>query len=64
DPAIIKRRLEILTTLLPLDRSRTLRWSFAQAVLSAIWDVEDGYEVPPDHPALLLAQTLRQMIDE
>jgi len=64
DPATIERRLEILTRLLPLDHSRTLRWSFAQSVLSAIWDVEDRYAVPPNHPALLLAQTLRQMIKQ
>jgi streptomycin 6-kinase len=60
--ATIERRLEILTTLLPLDHMRTLQWSFAQAVLSAIWDVEDGYPVKPDHPALLLANTLKAML--
>jgi len=60
--ATIERRLEILTKLLPLDHSRALRWSFAQSVLSAIWDFEDGYPVPPNHHALLLAQTLRQML--
>ena len=59
---VIERRLNILTSQLPLDRSRTLQWSFAQAVLSAIWGVEDGYEVQPNNPALLLANTLRPMI--
>jgi len=61
--ATIERRLEILTSLLPLDRSRALRWCFAQAVLSAIWGVEDGYRIEPDHGGLRLARTLRQMID-
>ena len=59
---VIERRLDILTSLLPLDRSRALQWSFAQAVLSAIWGVEDGYLVEPNNPALLLANTLRPMI--
>lgn len=60
--ATIERRLEILTSLLPLDHSRTLQWSFAQAVLSAIWDVEDRHPVEPNHPALLLANTLKPML--
>jgi streptomycin 6-kinase len=59
---IVERRLAILTSLLPLDRARTLKWAFAQAVLSAIWDVEDGYEVQPNNPALQLAHTLQPMI--
>ena len=53
-PAIINRRLRTLTDLLHLDHTRALNWSFAQAVLSAIWQVEDG-----EQPTLLLAQTLR-----
>ncbi|HSK63388.1 MAG TPA: aminoglycoside phosphotransferase family protein [Pyrinomonadaceae bacterium] len=58
----VERRLKILTTLLPLDHSRALKWSFAQAVLSAIWSVEDGYQVQPNNPSLLLANTLWPMI--
>ena len=61
--ARIERRLEILTSLLPLDRSRVLRWCFTQAVLSAVWGVEDGYKIEPDHGGLRLARTLKQMID-
>ena len=61
--ATVERRLEILARLLPLDRSRVLRWCFAQAVLSAIWGVEDGYKIERNHPALELAQTVRSMID-
>lgn len=60
--ATVERRLKILTGLLPLDRTRVLKWSFAQAVLSAIWGIEDGYEIQPNNPALLLANTLRPMI--
>ena len=60
NPATIKRRLETLTALLHLDHSRALAWSFAQAVLSAIWDVEDNHQLKRNNPALLLAQTLKQ----
>lgn len=61
--ATIERRLEILTTSLPLDRSRTLQWSFAQAVLSSIWDLEDGHTVDPNNPALLLAESLKELLN-
>ncbi|HVF22984.1 MAG TPA: aminoglycoside phosphotransferase family protein [Pyrinomonadaceae bacterium] len=60
--ATVERRLKILTTLLPLDHARALKWSFAQAVLSAIWGVEDGYAVEPTNPVLQLARTLRPML--
>jgi streptomycin 6-kinase len=60
--AIIERRLDILTRRLRLDHFRALQWSFAQAVLSAIWDVEDGNTVDPDHPALRLATALKAML--
>jgi streptomycin 6-kinase len=61
-PAIIERRLRVLTDALHLDYRRTLQWSYAQAVLSAIWDVEDGYPVAPDNPALKLAHAIRQIM--
>lgn len=57
----IKRRLEILTNSLQLDYARTLRWSYAQAVLSAIWGVEDGYPVESKNPGLLLAHQLKEI---
>ena len=62
NPAIIKRRLELLTTLLPLNYSRVLRWSYAQSILSAIWDIEDGYQMTPNNPSLTLARHLRPML--
>jgi streptomycin 6-kinase len=63
DPATIERRIEILTTHLPLDPTRVVKWSFAQAVLSAIWGIEDGYAVTPDHPVLQLARALKPMFE-
>lgn len=59
---VIERRLRILTDALHLDYGRTLQWSFAQAVLSAIWDVEDGYPVASTHPGLSLARTIEPML--
>ena len=61
--ATIERRLEILTTLLPIDPTRALRWTFAQAVLSAIWTFEDEHIVEPNNLALQLARTLHPMLD-
>jgi streptomycin 6-kinase len=62
DPSTINHRLDTLTTLLHLDRTRALNWSFAQSVLSAIWGVEDGYHISPNDPSLLLVKTLRPML--
>lgn len=50
----IERRLDRLTTILKLDYGRALGWAFAQAVLSAIWDIEDGCQLGPDHHTLKL----------
>jgi len=42
--AVLARRATILAEVLGLERERLLAWSFAQAVLSAWWSVEDhGY---------------------
>jgi len=42
NPAVLNRRLEILTDLLHLDHSRARNWSFAQSVLSQIWNIEES----------------------
>jgi streptomycin 6-kinase len=61
-PATIDRRLDRLANNLNLDYERALSWAFAEAVLSAIWDVEDGYRVKPDHQALRLAHTIKPLL--
>jgi streptomycin 6-kinase len=43
-PAIIERRVGIITRETGLDRQRVLSWAFAQAVLSAVWSIEDGLD--------------------
>ena len=60
--ATVRRRLEILTSQLSLNYARTLKWAYAQSVLSAIWDVEDGYQIKPTNPSLILAATLKPML--
>jgi len=58
----IERRLKQFTNKLTLNYERTLQWAFAQAVLSAIWSVEDGFAVDPTNPALQLAEAIRPML--
>jgi streptomycin 6-kinase len=58
----IDSRLRRLAGALRVDRERVLQWAFAQAVLSAIWAVEDGFAVEPDNPTVALAHTLRAML--
>jgi streptomycin 6-kinase len=61
-PATIERRLGQFTSRLNLNYERTLAWGFAQAVLSAIWEVEDGFTVDATNPALRLAAVMRPML--
>ena len=42
DPIVVRRRVQIFAERLRLDARRILEWGFAQAVLSAIWEIEDG----------------------
>ena len=58
----IERRLKQFTDRLNLDFKRTLAWGFAQAVLSAIWEIEDGFGVDPANPSLRLANVIRPML--
>jgi streptomycin 6-kinase len=54
---IVERRLERFGLVLGVDVGRARGWCFAQAVLSAIWSLEDGYAPGPDG-ALQLARSL------
>jgi streptomycin 6-kinase len=63
DPATIERRIGMVSSRLGFDANRVLRWGFAQAVLSAIWMVEDGYWVDASIPVLRLARVLGGMGD-
>jgi streptomycin 6-kinase len=61
-PATIDRRLGQFTTRLNLNYERALAWGFAQAVLSAIWRVEDGFTVDATNPAMRLAAVMQPML--
>ena len=60
--ATIERRIKRFTERLSLDYERILAWGFAQAVLSAIWDQEDGFPVDDMNPALQLAVAIQPML--
>jgi streptomycin 6-kinase len=60
--ATIERRIKWFTEKLNLDFERVLAWGFAQAVLSAIWDIEDGFLVDAMSPALQLANAIQPMM--
>jgi streptomycin 6-kinase len=64
DPAVITKRVDQLAHALELDTGRILGWAFAQAVLSAIWTVEDGPAFEPHGAArVALAAVLRTMLN-
>ncbi len=60
--ATIERRLKAFCNKLNLDFERMLGWSFAQAVLSAIWDIEDGFVVEATNSSLRLAKAIQPML--
>lgn len=49
---------------LDLDYERTVAWAFAQAVLSAIWEIEDGFVVDALNPSLRLANVIQTMLGD
>jgi streptomycin 6-kinase len=63
DPTTIRCRVSALSSALSLDAERITAWAFVQAVLSAIWGVEDGYTITAEDPVLRLARTLEAMLE-
>jgi streptomycin 6-kinase len=61
-PAIVERRVGMHAARLGIDADRTLRWAYAQAVLSAIWSVEDGFPVDSAHLSLQLARAIEPLL--
>lgn len=59
DQSTVTRRLTQFSAGLDVDYQRLAAWGFAQSVLSAIWDVEDGISVDESNAALRLAAILR-----
>ncbi len=62
-PSTVETRLKRLESKLSLDFRRALAWGFAQAVLSAIWGVEDGFAVDAQNPGIVLAEAIRPMLE-
>jgi streptomycin 6-kinase len=58
----VRRRLNQYERMLKLETDRALEWAFAQAVLSAIWTVEDGFDVDGEHPSIMLANAIQPML--
>lgn len=58
----VEKRLELYETRLKLDPARALQWCFAQAILSAIWSVEDGAAVDATNPSIILARALQPLL--
>jgi streptomycin 6-kinase len=63
-PDAIRRRTDRLVAALGIDGARTIEWAYAQAVLSAIWSVEDGCAVSPESPVLRLARVIRPWLPD
>lgn len=63
-PNRIETRIKQLTARLHLEYGRVLAWGFAQVVLSAIWEVEDGFPVDVMNPALRLAAIIQPMLPD
>lgn len=61
-PETVERRIKSYETKLKLDYDRALRWGFAQAVLSAIWSVEDGFAIEAGDPSIMLAKVIWEML--
>ncbi|HET8550410.1 MAG TPA: aminoglycoside phosphotransferase family protein [Bryobacteraceae bacterium] len=61
-PRAIENRLKQFGAALGINEERALMWSFAQAVLSAIWLVEDRFPVGNTTPSLVLANAILPML--
>jgi streptomycin 6-kinase len=56
--SIVEHRIHLMTKDLPINVQRVRQWALTQAVLSAIWTIEDHGQLVADDPALALANTL------
>jgi streptomycin 6-kinase len=61
DASTIMMRVQHFSYALGMDQRRLLAWCYAQAVLAAIWTVEDGSAIGPSEPWIALAATTREL---
>jgi streptomycin 6-kinase len=59
----IESRVKRYENKLKLDSKRALGWGFAQAVLSVIWTIEDGFPADMRNPAVLLAKAIEPLLE-
>jgi streptomycin 6-kinase len=62
DAMTVEKRLNVFASKLRIDAERALRWTFAQAVLAALWKLEDGADLTPHDPFVRFAETIRPML--
>jgi streptomycin 6-kinase len=62
DSVVALRRIELVCSRLELNEQRALAWAFTQAVLSALWTIEDHGEVASNDPAVVLAECLESQV--
>ena len=62
DASVVQSRVARFAMKLHLDPDRVLAWAFSQAVLSAIWSIEDDVTLDAHNPAMLLARTIRPLL--
>lgn len=60
--ATVEKRLTHFAKRLNVNFERALAWGFAQAVLSAIWEIEDGFSVDAESPSIMLANAMHPML--
>lgn len=60
----IEKRIARFEAELQLNSERALAWSFAQAVLSAIWTAEDGFVIDSKNPGIRLANAIGPMLTQ
>jgi streptomycin 6-kinase len=60
--ATIERRVEHFAGVLGLSTERVLGWAFAQAILAAIWEVEDAGVLHRGDGFLALASAISPML--
>jgi streptomycin 6-kinase len=62
-PATIRARVDCFARILRLGPSRILAWAFAQAVLAAIWEMEDDGELTAGTGWIEFATAVRAMLE-
>jgi streptomycin 6-kinase len=61
--AVIHRRVDLFARQLGLDPARVLGWAFAEAVLAAIWELEDEGVLQAGRGWIAFARAVRPMLD-